>query len=136
MPPQTLSEQERVSIRAHCGYLNVSAGQTFALGVPAAVETQFIIEGAMNLVLEPALPLIRRILGYCDTIEAQKIDDLELLAVDRLDTIDINQGEQKGLDKQYDYWVNALCNALGVQRNPFDQRKFNAPGGINARVSG
>lgn len=136
MPPQTLSEQEKVQIRHHCGYLNVSAGQTFALGFPAAVETQFIIEGAMNLVNPAALPLVRRILGICDMVEQQKVDDLELLAVERLDTIDINQEEQEGLDKQYAYWVNALCNALGVQRNTFDQRTFNKPGGINARVSG
>lgn len=136
MPPQSLTEQEKVSIRHHCGYLNVSAGQTFALGVPAAVETQFIIEGAMNLVMPEALPLVRRLIGICDTVEGQKVDDLELLAVEKLDTIDINQDEQKGLDTQYGYWVNALCNALGVMRNPFDQRLFNKPGGINARVSG
>ncbi len=136
MPPPGLTEQERVQIRHHLGYVNVSAGYTFALGVPAAVETQFMIEGAMNLVMPTALPQIRRIIGILDTIEAQKVDDLELLAVNRLDTIDVNQGEQKQLDKQYDYWVNALANMLGSQRNPFDQRVFNAPGGINARVSG
>lgn len=129
-----LTEQEKVSVRHHCGYLNVAEAQTFVLGVPAGVETQFIIEGAMTRVKESALPLVRRHLGILDKIEEQKVEDLELLAVDRLDTIDVNQKEQSGLDKQYDYWVNSLCNALGVARNPFDARKFNAGGGINARV--
>ena len=131
-----LTEEERVSIRHHAGYLNVAEAMTFVLGVPAGVETQFIIEGAMNRVKESALPLLRRHLVILCTIEDQKIGDLELAAVDRLDSIDINQKEQQQLDQQYDYWVNSMCNILGVSRNPFDARKFNQTGGINVRVSG
>lgn len=129
-----LTEEEKVQLRHHTGYLNVAEAQTFVLGVPAAVETQFIIEGAMNRVKESALPLVRKLLGYCETVEAQKVCDLELAAVNRLDSIDINQEEQSQLDRQYDYWVNSLCNAIGCARNPFDARKFNASGGINVRV--
>lgn len=131
-----LTAQEKVSVRHHTGYLNVGEVQTFSLGVPAGVETQFIIEGAMNRVLPAALPKLRQLLGVLDTIEAQMVDDLELLAVDRIDTIDINPDEQKRLVQRYDYWVNALCNVLGLARNPFDARKYNQQGGINAGVSG
>ncbi len=131
-----LTEEERVTIRHHTGYLNVGEVSTFALGVPAAVETQFIIEGAMDRVLPAALTRLRNILSILDGIEGQKVGDLELAAVNKLDTIEINQAEQKQLDKQYDYWVNALCNILGVSRNPFDARKYNAGGGINAGVQG
>ncbi len=131
-----LTEQEMVSVRHHAGYLNVAEAQTFVLGVPAAVETQFIIEGAMRRVKEAALPLLRQHLGILDKIQEQKVCDLELLAVNRLDSIEINQAEQRGLDGQYDFWVNSMCNILGIARNPFDARKFNAPGGINVRVSG
>ena len=30
--------------------------------------------------------------------------------------------EQQALGKNYDYWRNALANALGVYANPFDKR--------------
>ena len=51
------NDQEKVRIRHHTGYSNVSAAQSFSLGVPAAVETAFLIEGAMNRVL-PAAELL------------------------------------------------------------------------------
>lgn len=132
----TLTEQEKVSIRAHMGYPNVGEIQSFVLGVPAAMETSFIIEGAMNRVMIQSLPKVRQLIGILDTIEAQMVDDLELLAVNRLGTIEVNQDEQKKLEGRYDYWVSALGNALGCMRNPFDARKYNRTGGINAGVSG
>ncbi len=131
-----LTEEERVSIKHHLGYAGVDEMQTFVLGVPAAIETQFIIEGAMNRVRISALPKLRQLLVVLDTIEAQMVEDLELLAVNRLDTIEVNQGEQKALENRYDYWVNALGNVLGATRNPFDARKYNRQGGINAGVQG
>lgn len=132
-----LTDAEKVSVRHHMGYLNVDEVQTFAIGVPAGVETQFIIEGAMNRVNLAALPLLRRIVGILDTIEGQMIDDLELLAVTRLDTIEIDPKEQEKLTKQYNRWVNSLGNVLGVARNPFDARTYNQQGGgINAGVQG
>lgn len=132
-----LTDQEKVSIRHHLGYLNVGEVQTFALGVPAAVETQFIIEGAMTRVLPAALPQLRRQLAILDTIEEQKLADLELLAVNRIDSIEINQKEQSQIDVQYDYWVNSVCNILGVCRNPFDARKTGTGArSMNVRVSG
>lgn len=135
-PPITglLTEDEKVQIRHHTGYVNVGEMQTFVLGVPAGLETQYLIDGAMKRVLPAALPLIRRHLVILSGIEEQKVCDLELTAVNQLDSISINQGEQSALDKQYDYWVDSLCNALGVMRNPFDKRKFERPGGINVRV--
>lgn len=130
------SVEERVTIKHHLGYPNVSTVQTFVLGVPAGVETNFLIEGAMDSVEQSALPRIRKILAILETIEAQQVDDLELLAVNRLDTIEVNQSEQSALVRQYDRWVNALGNALGAIRNPFDQRVYCAPGGINVGVQG
>lgn len=132
----TLTDQEKVSIRHHMGYPNVGEIQSFALGVPAAMETSFVIEGAMNRVMIQSLPKVRQLMGVLDTIESQMIDDLELLAVNRLGTIEVNQKEQSNLEQRYDYWVNALGNALGCTRNPFDARKYNRQGGINAGVSG
>lgn len=133
IPP--LSETERASVRHHMGYLNVGEMYTFVLGTPAAVETTFVIEGAMDRVLEVALPRFRQILGILDAIEAQRVDDLELMAINQLGDIQVNQKEQNQLLRTYDDWVAALANMLGVPRNPFDKRLGGARG-VNVGVAG
>lgn len=130
-----LTEHEKVAVRAHCGYVGVTGVQTFVLGVPAALETQFMIEGAMDQIMPQALPRVRQLIGILDQLEGQMVEDAELAAVNKLGEIEINQKEQRQLFAQYNYWVAALCNLLGITRNPFDQR-LTAPGmrGINATV--
>ena len=117
-----MSDQEKVKIRHHTGYLNVAAAFTFVLGSPAAVETQFLIEGAMDRVLEVALPEVRRHLQILDSLEGQMVEDHELLAIRSIGEITVNEDEQKKLTGRYDYWVDSLCNLLGCMRNPFDKR--------------
>jgi hypothetical protein len=128
------SEQEKVKIRAALGYGNVSSVQTFSLGVPAAVETQFLIEGAMNRVLPEAELEVRRLVGVLEGIEAQMTGDLELLAVERIGEITINEKEQQKLRSVYQHWQRQLGNLLMVPPNPYDQRFMNA-GGVNVGVS-
>lgn len=127
-----LTEAERVRIRHHLGYIGVADAFTFVLGSPAAVETQFLIEGAMDRVLAASIPEVRRLVAVLDGIEAQMIGDHELAAVNKLGEIEINQQEQAQLTRRYDYWAAALANILGTYRNPFDRRL--AVGGINVRV--
>ena len=125
------SPGEKVKIRHHLGYLNVTNAATFALGVPQAIETQFIIENAMNLVLPEAEVEARRHLSILDGIEEQQICDHELLAVTKVGEIDVRGDEQEALDKRYQHWRNALANIMGVIPNPFDKR---FQGGINVSV--
>lgn len=103
------------------------------LGVPAGVETQFIIEGAMNRVMEAALPECRRILQVLDSLEEQMVGDHELMAVSSLGEITVDPKEQEKLTRRYDYWAGALANLLGAMRNPFDKR-IEARVGLNVRV--
>lgn len=118
-----LTNQEKVKIRHHMGYLNVSSAQTFVFGIPAAVQTQFSIEGAMNFVLLEAEPEVRRHLRILDAIEEQNVNDLELLAVMEVGEIKVNPQELKVLFRQeYRKWQGSLGNLLGVTPNPFDQR--------------
>ena len=128
----SLTEDEKVRTRHHTGYLNVDQVQTFALGIPAAYQTQFIIEGAMDRLLPEALSKFREILTILDTIEQQKVADLELLAITSLGSINIQRDEQKLLNQQYLEWRQALCSMLGIQPNPFDNR-FGGMG-INCHV--
>ena len=134
-----LTAAEKVKVRHHMGYLNVQDAQTFTLGTPASVETQFIIEGAMNRVLAEALPLLREILSELDRIEQQRRCNRENIQVTQLGEISINSTgpdrELRQLVQEYDYTVDALANILGCVRNPFDKRKGHfGTGGVNVRV--
>lgn len=117
-----LTEQEKVQVRHHLGYMNVKESQTFVLGFPAGVQTQFMIEGAMNKVLEDAMHQLRRHVAILDKIESQMVDDQELLSVQSVDEIVINPEEMNKLRKEYQHWRKGLANLLGIVPNPYDGR--------------
>jgi len=125
--------EEKTKIRHHMGYLGLKEAQTFVLGTPAGVETQFIIEGAMDKVSDDAIGEARRHLVILDGIESQMIGDLELLAVDVVGEITIRKDEQERLLDRYDYWRKSLGNLLSVYVNPFDKRP-GLGGGVNVPV--
>jgi hypothetical protein len=124
--------EEKVQIRRHLGYMNVQEAYTFVLGVPAGVETQFLIEGAMNRVLPQAEPECRRHLEILAKLEGQMIEDLDTLVADAVGDIKIRPTEMKELRREYQYWREGLANLLGIYPNPFDKRFFGA--GLNVRV--
>lgn len=118
-----LTEQDKVKIRHHLGYSSVTNAFVFALGYPSSAETRFMIEGAMDRVQEAAIPELRRILQIMDGIEEQGVADHELLAVTAVGEISVRGDEHGALDAQYSKWAGALCNMLGIERNPNDQRR-------------
>lgn len=128
------TDDEKVRIRHHLGYLNVAQSQTFVLGTPAAVQTQFQIEGAMDKVLPAAMGKARQLIQYLEIIEGQMIGDLELLAVDAVDEITIRKTEQSELKREYMYHREGLANLLGIYPNPYDKRFTNTGSIINVRV--
>lgn len=128
-----LTSEQRVSIRHHMGYLQVAEVFTFVLGSPASVETTFLIEGAMDRVLEAAIPRLLSVLEKLDRVECQMLENMENLAIQSIGDITINTKEHRDLKRVYDYWVAELSNMLGCPRNPFDKR-LQAGSGINLRV--
>ncbi len=135
MPTVQLSEDQKVKCRHHLGYANVANAATFALGAVASLEISFLIERAMDKLLPAGRTQLEQILGILDQIEQQKVDDLELLAVEQVGEISIQVREQVLLDGQYNHWAAALSNLLTVPRNPFDARLAAAGNSINARVA-
>src|SRR4051812_360284 len=95
--PQQLVEEDKVRIRAHLGFLGVQESATFVLGVPAGVQTQFMIELAMNKILPSSIPKVLSYLNILDTIDGQMVEDLELLAITRIGDIDVRGDEQEAL---------------------------------------
>jgi hypothetical protein len=132
-----LTEQEKSSARGHLGYLQVQQAQTFVLGIPAAVQTQFMIEGAFTRVLPSAEARFRQLLVILDGVLQQIVDNQIDLAVEAIDEIKINLKEFKHLVDRYEWWRRELANLMGILPNPFDQR-FQGWGGagyINTSVA-
>lgn len=127
-----LTDEEKVDGRRHMGYLNVQEAATFVLGVPAAVQTQFVIEGALNKLLAAAEPTFRRYIQVLNGIECQIVEDQSNLAAKQIGNIQVNTEEFTDLMKQYKFWQGQLANLLGVPPNPFDQR----PGFGSGSVAG
>ncbi len=135
MSIQGLTEEEKVRIRHHLGFLNVGQASTFALGTPASVDVVFIIENAFGKILPAALSLVRELMAKCDATEQQLFDDQGNLAVDKVCEIELRKDEMEQLDKRYERWRQALANAMGIYSNPYDKRMIGG-GGINCPVFG
>jgi hypothetical protein len=116
------------------GYLNVTNAATFSLGIPQAVETQFMIENAFNLVLPEAECEVRRHVEILNGIEAQMVCNLELLAVTKIGEVDVRGDEQDRLRREYLHWQQGLANAMGIVSNPFDKR-YSAFGGVGGGLN-
>lgn len=129
------SEDEKVRMRHHCGFLNVADAYTFVQGVPAGVQTQFIIEGAMQRVRAEAAPKARELLCRLDSLERSyycSADDFA--SVTKIDNIEINPKRRRELAGYYKTAQQSLCNLLGIVPNPWDQREILMSGGINVPV--
>jgi len=136
----TIAESDKVRARYHLGYVQIASAYTFNLGVPAAIQTQFMIEGALNNVLPQAEQKFVWVLDQLDMIECQMITDRPNLAATHVDEIGINLKEFRYLREHYLYFQTTLANMLACPPNPFDQRPglgqgYGAGSVINARVN-
>ncbi len=131
------SKEEKARIRAHLGYGNYTAGSTFFLGTPAAVETAFLIEPAMDRVLPEAEGLVRSDLAELDDLVAQLKGTKENVEVDQIDELKLNALFERRWSERYDFFQGSLANHLGVPPNPFDKRRGTVQGGgVSVRVRG
>lgn len=130
-----ITDYEKVRARHHLGFLNVEAAQTFELGIPAAVQTQFMIEGAMLRILNVpgAVDLFRTLLCRCDAVEEAVFCGLDLNDVTKLDTIEVDDRRLAKHARTYKIAQEGLANLLGIVPNPFDGRSW-LQGGINVAV--
>lgn len=116
-----ITAMEKVDIRRHMGYLNVSEVQTFVLGTPAATETQFLIEGAMNRVLVEAVPRLREYVAELNSIEREKSAARKRMKARKIGNLETNPEEQRDLDREYLLWQGKLADLLGCPPNPFSK---------------
>ena len=115
----TLSEEEKVRIRDHLGFLNSSELSTFVLGLPAGVETQFMIERAMNLYVKESA-----IRCELEGLDKQRAAVRGSIGVEAIGGIRMRSPSDAfaELNKEFIRLVGRLANAFGVAPNPFDNR--------------
>jgi hypothetical protein len=132
-----LTPEERVSVKHHLGYPNATAIETFVLGVPAAMEPLFMLEGAMNAIAPAAEERLRETLRRLEKLDNQLEDNADAVLLSKADEVEFRENEFELLQKRYRYWQGQLCNLLGVPcANPFDARFSGSGGGsINIGVS-
>ncbi len=131
-----LTDEEKVRVRHHLGYLNVQEAQTFNYGIPAGVQTQFSIESAMDKILPQSAGLVREHLCILDGIERQAIGAYELVETSEVGDIKIDPEMHRKLFGTHGYmrWRASLANLFGVMPNPYDFRFVGMSGGVNAPV--
>ncbi len=133
-----LTQDEIVKCRSHLGYPNVSAVATYALGVPAAMQTTFMIEGALVKVLAQAESRLRDLLAKLDRAECKIDDVLDVVELTEAEDVKFNQEALSKLAQIYKIHQQGLANLLGIVPNPWDQRDWlkMGGGGINVPVMG
>jgi len=135
-PSGMLTDDERVSVKHHLGYPNAVAIETFVLGVPAAMEPLFMLEGALNAIAPAAEERARQTLRRLDRLEQQIEDNADALVLSRADEVDFRPDEFEKVAQRYQYWQGELCNLIGVPGpNPFDARFAAGSGGVNIAVA-
>lgn len=134
-----ITEAEKVCARDHLGYANFTSQSTFSLGIPAALQTTFMVEGAFTKILPQAEARFRQILARLDGIECQIEANTENVEASKIGEIELRPDAFRQLMIRYAYWQGKLSNMLGVLPNPFDFRPwlgsgYNGGGGINVGV--
>jgi len=130
-----LTEEEKSKCRYHLGYLDVQAASSFSLGTPAMVQTQFMIEGAMNNLNMVAYPKFVQLLCRLDQVEAEVYCTLDLVQVNKVDSVEVNRNQMKELAARYKLAQQALAQMLGIVPQPFEQRSWLTGEDINVRVN-
>jgi hypothetical protein len=127
----TFTDVEKTKIRTALGYLSAAPVASIALGVPAATQPMFLVEGAMERMLYPSGPIIRDYLCQIDAVDDQ-IKILPGYAVaSNLGNLELREDSMEQLLKLRQYWVKKLSDILGAPMNPYSAMGGNS---MNRRV--
>lgn len=114
------SDAEKVAVRYHLGYQNVSTPTAIALGYPSASHLAFILDSSLNSMLPESLPFVRRCIQELQCIEDQMSSfRSSLLVTSTGGTTLRGSGAFLELENQYRNWCQKLADVIGTPVNPF-----------------
>lgn len=123
------TEEEKARVRHHTGYPEVQPAASIQFGIPKPIPLAFLIEQAMENILETAIPRVRDILNVLDSLEQQLIDAQCQLVADKVGEINLaGTLDKRGrlvtdrLETEYVRWAKRLVDIFGVPLYPFSAR--------------
>ena len=125
------TDEEKQRIRYHTGYMSVRSAASLSFGIPKPVQTLFLLESAMNLILPVAEDKVRQLLNVLDGIECRLIDAQTRMAAQSIDTLTMRKDEADSLEAEYRRWANRLADVMGVPLYAYSLR-FQRSGGTYA----
>jgi hypothetical protein len=118
--PLTDAEKERA--RYHLGYLAVQPAASIQYGIPRPLQTVFLLETALNNLIEGAVDRVRRVLKIMDDVEVRLVEAQDRLAASALDSLKLRENEPDMLEREYVRWGCRLADILGAPIYPFSMR--------------
>lgn len=122
-------DAEKERIRYHMGYLQVAPAAALTFGIPAPIQTLFLVESAMDRVLPAAEDRIRKLITVLDQIECRMLDGQNYLIADQLSDITIRADNIDKLEDEYCRWASRLADVLGSPLYPGAERFRRLRGG-------
>lgn len=117
-----LTDDDKESIRYHLGYPGIRpTGVSFGTVVP--IEATFLLEANMDVLREGNVVRVQRLVCTLEKIECLMQEFLPDAAVNRLASgLEINQGSQDKLEREYWRWAGRLADILAVPFYPYAAR--------------
>lgn len=116
------TDEEKQRIRYHTGYPAVQPAAALTYGIPKPLQTLFLLESAMNLILPVAEDKVRQIISVMDTIECRLVDAQTRLAATSVDNLTMRKDETDALETEYRRWANRLADIMGVPLYAYSAR--------------
>lgn len=117
-----LSDADKERARYHLGYLEVTVASSFAFGMPAGAETQFMVESALQRVRPDAEFRVVKILDILDRIECKLERASGELFAKRAGDLEPNLEQPSDLERELVRWACQLAGMLGVAPYPWSER--------------
>lgn len=109
-----LDDAEKERVRYHLGYPEVQPAASIQFGVPKPIQTAFLVEQAMNNLIDAALPRVRSIIKIMDDVETKLVEAQDRLAAIQLSDLKLRDDEPSQLEKEYVRWGYRLADIVGA----------------------
>ena len=129
-----LTDQAKAQCRAYLGYPVVQAAGAVFYGIPRPVPQQQLLETAMNMIMDIAIPRVLEILNVLGAVEQRMIDAQQYLVAEKLEDLTLSANHPQRLEEEFNRWAQRLADMFGVPLYGYAAR-FNSGDG-DSRASG
>lgn len=119
---------EKARIRYHLGYLGVQMAGSVSFGLPRPIQTLFIVEDAMNMVIAEHEGMVRELVVRLDVTEERIFEAQGRMRAKVVGEITLRDNEADMLEQEYGRWAKRLADVLGVPLYAYSSR-FSGPNG-------